>query len=51
MASIQPVFSKIFEVKIGGRIGLSAIYLHVEHKIFICSIYQKFQLLEFLYVE
>ena len=51
MASIQPVFSKIFEVKIGGRIRLSAIIYMLKHKIFICSIYQKFKLLEFLYVE
>ena len=47
MASIQPVFSKIFEVKIGGHIYLSAIILHVECKILICSFYQKFELLEF----
>ena len=47
MASIQPVFSKIFEVKIGGRIRLSTIILHVECEIFICSFYQKFKLLEF----
>ena len=51
MASIQPVFSKIFEVKIGGRIRLSCHYLHVECKIFICLIYQKIELLEFLYAE
>ena len=29
MASIQPVFVKIFEIKIGGHICLSAIYFNV----------------------
>ena len=38
MASIQPVFGKIFEVKIGGSHTLIHHYLHVKHKIFICSI-------------
>ena len=51
MASLQPVLVKIFEVKIGGHICLSAIYSYVECKIFICSIYQKFELMEFIYVE
>ena len=33
MASLQPVLIKIFEVKIGGCICLSAIhYLHVDHR-------------------
>ena len=51
MASIQPVFSKILEVKSDGCIRSSTIILHVKREIFICLFYQKFELLKLFYVQ
>ena len=52
MASIQPVFSKIFEVKIGGRTRLSALlFTCLSTKYLFVQFIRNFELLEFLNVE